>query len=169
MTEHQHDLFGAAPAARAQAAPPARRLARRENPPTSHAAAEQAPAFASEHHDTILRVMRSHGGRGLTVHEMAAYCRLEAHAIGKRVAELERGGADARRHGRGRTHRPDPGQPSRPAGARLAPAERTRGRRKKTRVMPDTSARVLPIQPTGSGMMGHRETTRGNAMKQERQ
>ena len=92
MTEHQHDLFGAAPAARAQAAPPARRLARRENPPTSHAAAEQVPAFASEHRDTILRVMRSHGGRGLTVHEMAAYCRLEAHAIGKRVAELERGG-----------------------------------------------------------------------------
>lgn len=78
----QPDLFGAAPVPR--------HLARRSDPATSHAAAKTVPAFAGDHHTMILRVLRKLGRRGGTVHEVAALCRLDAHAVGKRMAELER-------------------------------------------------------------------------------
>ena len=92
MTEHQHDLFGTAPATRTPASPPARRLARRENPSTSHAAAETVDRFRGDHHQVILGAMLRHGARGLTPHEVAAFCRLDAHAIGKRTGELVEAG-----------------------------------------------------------------------------
>lgn len=66
-----------------------RRLARAENPATSHQAAERVLEFAGQHHAMILGVLREHP-EGMTVHEVAAYCRLTAHEVGKRVAELER-------------------------------------------------------------------------------
>lgn len=88
IAEHQHDLFGGTPPPE----PPTRRLARTENPPTSHQAATRVREFASEHHRTILKALQGHGARGLTVHEIAAYCRLDANAIGKRVGEMERDG-----------------------------------------------------------------------------
>jgi predicted ArsR family transcriptional regulator len=38
----------------------------------------------------IMAALRKQGRRGATVHEIAALCRLDAHAVGKRMAELER-------------------------------------------------------------------------------
>lgn len=64
-------------------------LARTENPETSHAAARTVRQFAADHHDRIVAVLRQHPA-GLTVHEIAAFCSLDAHAIGKRMNELER-------------------------------------------------------------------------------
>ena len=66
-----------------------RYLARTIDPPTSKAAAARVREFGGEHHALILRVLREHP-EGLTVHEVAAYCRLTAHEIGKRIAELDR-------------------------------------------------------------------------------
>lgn len=66
--------------------------ARRDNPTTSHQAAERVRDFAAEHHETIRRVLKLRGTNGLTVHEIAAFCALDAHAIGKRMAELEAAG-----------------------------------------------------------------------------
>ncbi len=63
-------------------------LARTGNPGTSHAAAASVRHFAAQHHAQILGVLRAHPG-GLTVHEIAAYCGLPAHAIGKRMHELD--------------------------------------------------------------------------------
>ena len=80
----QPDLFAVAP-------PEPRTLARRGAPTTSKLAALEVPNFAGEHHAVIVQALKDHGARGLTVHEIAAYCRLDAHAIGKRVGELERG------------------------------------------------------------------------------
>lgn len=73
-------------------APDPRTLARRRNPETSKAAAASAVEFVPDHHAVIVDVMRKHGKNGLTVHEIATFCRLDAHAIGKRVGELERSG-----------------------------------------------------------------------------
>lgn len=66
-----------------------RYLARAENPDTSHQAAARVREFAGQHHSMILGVLCEHPD-GMTVHEVAAYCRLTAHEVGKRVAELER-------------------------------------------------------------------------------
>jgi hypothetical protein len=66
-----------------------RKLARRRSPSTSHIAARRVGVFCSQHHAEILHVLEQHGANGLTVHEIAAYCRLTAHAIGKRTNELE--------------------------------------------------------------------------------
>jgi transcription initiation factor IIE alpha subunit len=84
----QADLF-AAPAFTDPPEP--RKLARRGAPSTSKLAALEVPNFAGEHHAVILQALKDHGARGLTVHEIAAYCRLDAHAIGKRMNELRAG------------------------------------------------------------------------------
>jgi DNA-binding MarR family transcriptional regulator len=69
---------------------PARKLARRTNPATSQDAAGRVAEFASDHHAIILATLRKHGGS--TVNEVATYCKLDAHAVGKRMNELERAG-----------------------------------------------------------------------------
>lgn len=79
----QPDLF--------TAAPEPHKLARRGAPATSRLAALDVPRFATKHHAAIVQVLKDHGARGLTVHEIATYCRLDAHAIGKRMNELEAG------------------------------------------------------------------------------
>lgn len=64
-------------------------LARMNNPSTSKEAAARVREFGGEHHALILRVL-GENPQGMTVHEIAAYCRLTAHEIGKRIAELGR-------------------------------------------------------------------------------
>lgn len=66
-------------------------LARRGGPTTSQKSAQRVAEFAKHHRAQILQVLTLHP-LGLTVHEIAAYCRLDAHAVGKRMSELE--GAD---------------------------------------------------------------------------
>lgn len=66
-----------------------RMLARTNNPETSRAAARRVREFGEHHHGVILDVLRAYP-RGLTVHEIAAHCRLTAHEVGKRIAELDR-------------------------------------------------------------------------------
>lgn len=68
-----------------------RKLARRNNPATSHAAARRVSEFAKQHHAQILGALSQHPA-GLTVHEIAGMCRLDAHAVGKRMNELEKAG-----------------------------------------------------------------------------
>lgn len=63
-------------------------LARRTDPATSHAAAARVAEFASTHRAAILAVLKKHPA-GLTVHEIASMCRLDAHAVGKRMNELK--------------------------------------------------------------------------------
>lgn len=70
---------------------PARILARRGNPATSHAAAARVKEFASKHQAQILAALDKHPA-GLTVHEIAAFCQIDAHAVGKRMNELQRDG-----------------------------------------------------------------------------
>lgn len=65
-------------------------LARRHDPDTSKAAALLVKEFAADQHSIILKVLREHGP--CTAHEIATYCRLEAHAVGKRLGELESAG-----------------------------------------------------------------------------
>ncbi len=65
-----------------------RTLARRRDPDTSKAAAGRVREFAQAHREQILRALRDHP-EGLTVHEIAAFTRLDAHAIGKRMNELQ--------------------------------------------------------------------------------
>lgn len=67
-----------------------RTLARASNPVTSHAAAARVGEFGHVQHDTILRVLRHRGQ--LTAFEIAAFCALDAHEIGKRLGEMERAG-----------------------------------------------------------------------------
>ena len=70
----------------------ARRLARTENPTTSKAAAAACRELRSEHHATILRVMRDTGYLydDWTADEIAAVCGLTRHQVGRRLNELER-------------------------------------------------------------------------------
>lgn len=67
-----------------------RTLARRHDPAVSHQAADRVKEFAADQHSIILKVLREHGP--CTAHEIATYCRLEAHAVGKRLNELEKAG-----------------------------------------------------------------------------
>jgi hypothetical protein len=64
--------------------------ARRTDPNTSHEAAATARNFAAGHRALILETLKEHQRDGMTVHEIAAYCRLDAHAIGKRSAAIAR-------------------------------------------------------------------------------
>jgi predicted ArsR family transcriptional regulator len=82
-TQQQIDLFAAVPEPR--------KLARRGAPTTSKLAAMTVANFATAHHAAIVQALKEHGARGLTVHEIAAFCRLDAHAIGKRMNELQAG------------------------------------------------------------------------------
>lgn len=66
-------------------------LARRGGPKTSQNAAQRVAEFARHHRAQILQVLTIHP-QGLTVHEIASQCRLDAHAVGKRVSELEADG-----------------------------------------------------------------------------
>ncbi len=70
--------------------PEPRKLARRENPKTSKDAAERVRQFAQHHLELILAAIR--GTDGLTVHEIADLIDLDAHAVGKRMAELQHDG-----------------------------------------------------------------------------
>lgn len=85
MIDHQDtrtaDLFGAATAPH--------RKARRANPVTSKRAAERVPEVAISHHPQILAALGKAGRRGMTAYEIAALCRLDAHAVGKRMSELQ--------------------------------------------------------------------------------
>ena len=85
MIDHQDtrtaDLFGAATAAH--------RKARRTNPTTSKLAAQRVPEVAASHHPQILAALKRAGRRGMTVYEIAALCRIGAHAVGKRMSELD--------------------------------------------------------------------------------
>jgi hypothetical protein len=82
-TQQQIDLFAAVPEPR--------KLSRRGGPTTSKLAALTVANFATAHHAVIVQVLKDHGARGLTVHEIATFCRLDAHAIGKRMDELRAG------------------------------------------------------------------------------
>lgn len=64
----------------------ARALARVTDPLTSHEAAARVAEFAPAQHDLIVDVLKKHGA--LTVHEVACFCRLSAHEVGKRMGEL---------------------------------------------------------------------------------
>ena len=65
-------------------------LARSTNPATSHAAAQSCRELRDAQHRTILEVM----GRGYapdwTADEIAEWCALDRHQIGRRLNELER-------------------------------------------------------------------------------
>lgn len=79
-------------------APP---LARRSDPPTSHAAAERAVTFKSRHAAQIFAALLEHPD-GLTYREIAAIAQLEPVAVGRRMKELrETAGvyADGERNG----------------------------------------------------------------------
>ena len=64
-------------------------LARRCDPPTSHAAAATVRVFSGEHHQAILAALAL-GPAGAS--GIAARCGLMAHQIGKRINELARSG-----------------------------------------------------------------------------
>jgi len=68
----------------------AHRLARTENPSTSHAAAAASRDLRANHHRTILDVMRC--SADWTADEIALHCNLDRHQIGRRLGELERHG-----------------------------------------------------------------------------
>lgn len=68
----------------------AHRLARTENPSTSHAAAAASRELRADHHRTILDVMRC--GADWTADEVAVHCQLDRHQIGRRLGELEKSG-----------------------------------------------------------------------------
>jgi hypothetical protein len=64
-------------------------LARRIDPPTSHAAAATVRAFSGEHHAAILAALAL-GPAGAS--GIAARCGLLPHQIGKRIHELAKSG-----------------------------------------------------------------------------
>lgn len=65
--------------------------ARRHDPATSHTAARRVDEFRQQHHAQILRAMPL-PPEGRTVHEIASACSLDAHAVGKRMKELQTDG-----------------------------------------------------------------------------
>lgn len=68
----------------------AHQLARATNPETSHQAAAGVRSFRTQHHETILAVMRT--SDDWTADEIAIHCHLDRHQIGRRLGELERHG-----------------------------------------------------------------------------
>ena len=64
-------------------------LARRIDPPTSHAAAATVRTFAGEHHQAILDALAL-GPAGAS--GIAARCGLLAHQVNKRINELAKSG-----------------------------------------------------------------------------
>lgn len=65
-------------------------LARRTDPDTSHDAAARVVEFQSSHQHRILAAIEDLGEA--TVDEIASQCEIAAHAVGKRLPELERAG-----------------------------------------------------------------------------
>jgi hypothetical protein len=90
MNVHQPSMF------EIEGAPDPKALARSDNPQTSKDAAAQARALIVAHHAVILDALRRHvdGVKtlGLSVYDIAGYTRVDAHAIGKRMNELEKSG-----------------------------------------------------------------------------
>ena len=68
-----------------------RYLARIADPGTSHDAAARVREFNAKHAAQILQVLTLHPS-GLTVYEIASLCCIDAHAVGKRMKELETAG-----------------------------------------------------------------------------
>jgi hypothetical protein len=66
-------------------------LARRTDPATSHAAAARVREFAATHHGKILAAMRRLGNAG-GAEQIAAYSKIDAYQVRKRLPELERMG-----------------------------------------------------------------------------
>lgn len=64
--------------------------ARRTDPATSHAAADQARELAADHHGRILAALREHGPAGKSA--IADRIGLDGHQVGKRMAEMQRAG-----------------------------------------------------------------------------
>lgn len=67
------------------------KLARRENPDTSHAAASLVGSFAHAHHTAIVNALLA-SDNSLNVYDIGKRCGLEPHAIGKRMKELQTAG-----------------------------------------------------------------------------
>jgi len=64
----------------------AKKLARRTDPDTSHAAARSSQQLRGAHHRTILSVLAQ--VRDANADEIAARCSLSRHQIGRRLGEL---------------------------------------------------------------------------------
>lgn len=79
----QPDLFFCSGETRA-----AMSLARRTDPDTSHDAASRVSEFQSSHQHRVLAAIQDLGEA--TVDEIARKCGIPAHAVGKRIPELER-------------------------------------------------------------------------------
>ena len=67
-----------------------RKLTRAFDPNTSHEAAARVTEFGHQHHARILDALRDIGDG--TMHEIAAHCSLEAHAVGRRLKEMNDAG-----------------------------------------------------------------------------
>ena len=90
-----------------------RRLARRTNPATSHAAAARVTDFSAGDYALILRSLREFGPS--TYHEIAARYGMEAHKLGRRMNELETAGliAVVKAYGKDMTRLSPSGRPAR--------------------------------------------------------
>lgn len=67
-----------------------RKLARCNDPSTSHEAANRSENLSAEHYKIILEVMGE--GGDWTADEVSTQCDLDRHQIGRRLGELERAG-----------------------------------------------------------------------------
>ncbi len=65
--------------------------ARNVDPATSHDAADRVPEFADGHFRKILDALEDLR-RPSTFYEIADFCGIQAHAVGKRLSELETAG-----------------------------------------------------------------------------
>ncbi|MFZ2736646.1 MAG: hypothetical protein WBI20_14955 [Burkholderiaceae bacterium] len=65
-------------------------LARNSDPITSHLAAGRARELAAHHHRLIVNILSQHGPLGKD--GVASRCQITGHAVGKRLAELQRMG-----------------------------------------------------------------------------
>lgn len=65
----------------------ANRLARSTDPETSKIAARRVGEFNADHKERILEALTKY--EGLNIHEIARMTGIDAHAVGKRMSELE--------------------------------------------------------------------------------
>lgn len=70
-----------------------RKLARRSDPSTSHAAAAKVAEFAGSHRAVIVAALAKHGP--MTVDQIAARTKLQSQQINKRLPDLQRDGKAA--------------------------------------------------------------------------
>jgi predicted ArsR family transcriptional regulator len=83
MQHQQHDLF-------IEPKPP-RTLARRRDPATSQEAAARVAEFAGTHHAKILEALIKIGSPA-GAEQIAAYSKIDAYQVRKRLPELDRAG-----------------------------------------------------------------------------